>query len=62
MFSILGEFNFPLWLVLAMSQLDPLGEELGREYYERCKPGRYSLKASRITKDPGTKMQRKILT
>ena len=59
MFSILSEFTFPLLLVLAVSQLDPLVEELGSEYYERCKPARFSLRASRIMKDPGIKTPKK---
>lgn len=59
MFSILGEFSFPLLLVLAMSQLDLHVEELGSEYYERCKPARYNQRASRVMKNPGTKTQKK---
>jgi len=58
MFSILLEFTFPLLLESAMSQLDPLVEELGSEYYAGCKPARYSLRVSRIMKGPGTKTQR----
>lgn len=58
-FSILGECTFPLLLALAMSQLDPLLEELGSEYYKGCKSARYNLRVTSIMKGPGTKTQRK---